>query len=76
MTTTADAPPVGELVRVRGQQWVVSRSRLSAQARDTLRGRAPCTALTSVSYDDFGAETTVAWDVEPDREVLLGPRLP
>lgn len=65
MTTTADAPPVGELVRVRGQQWVVSRSRLHAQAPP---GRAPCTALTSASYDDLVQGVPRRDSLEPCRE--------
>ncbi len=74
-----DAPAVGELVRVRGQQWVVSRTSTSTQPRDELAADLPgrtLVTLTSVSDDDLGAELTVAWDVEPGREVLPVTRLP
>ncbi len=73
------APEVGELVRVRGQQWVVARRSDSAQPRDELAPDLPgrtLVTLTSVSDDDLGAELTVAWDVEPGREILPETRLP
>ncbi|WP_331758098.1 DISARM system SNF2-like helicase DrmD (plasmid) [Nocardia sp. NBC_01377] len=73
------APEVGELVRVRGQQWIVNRRNTSTQPRDELAidlpGRTLVT-LTSVSDDDLGDELTVVWEVEPGREVLPETRLP
>jgi superfamily II DNA or RNA helicase len=74
------APEPGDLVRVRGQQWVVSALRRSHQpidelAASTTPGRTLVT-LTSVSDDDLGEELTVAWEIEPGREVLPSSRLP
>lgn len=66
------APPeVGQLVRVRGQQWVVSEVSTSTLAEDELSttrlsGRTLAT-LTSVSEDDLGEELSVVWEVEPGR---------
>ena len=73
------APEVGELVRVRGQQWVVNRRSTSSQPRDELAPDLPgrtLVTLTSVSDDDLGDELTVVWEVEPGREVLPETRLP
>ncbi|MGI8491664.1 MAG: DISARM system SNF2-like helicase DrmD, partial [Acidimicrobiales bacterium] len=71
---------VGQLVRVRGQQWVVSALSRSRQPTDQLSphdlpGRTLAT-LTSVSDDDLGDELTVVWEVEPGREVLPASHLP
>lgn len=76
----AAVPDVGQLVRVRGQQWVVTRSSTSTQPRDELApsalpGRTLLT-LSSVSDDDLGEELTLAWDVEPGRELLPETQLP
>ncbi len=77
---TADATPeVGQLVRVRGQQWVVNRRNDSTQPRDELAAEVPgrtLITLTSVSDDDLGDELTVVWEIEPGREVLPETRLP
>jgi superfamily II DNA or RNA helicase len=73
------APEPGQLVRVRGQQWVVSRTRTSGQPADELAAPLPgrtLVTLSSVSDDDLGSELTVAWEVEPGREVLPETRLP
>jgi hypothetical protein len=80
LSTVADAPEEGELVRVRGQQWVVahvSRSRQPADelAASSLPGRT-LVQLTSVSDDDLGEDITLAWEVEPGREILPASRLP
>lgn len=66
-----DVPEAGQLVRVPGQQWVVSHVNSSRQPQDELAatripGRTLVT-LTSVSDDDLGDELTVAWEVEPGR---------
>ncbi len=79
-TAGADAPEIGALVRVRGQQWVVSRLHVSSQPADELAatrlpGRTLVT-LTSVSDDDLGEELTLVWEVEPGREVVPANRLP
>ena len=74
-TTLSDAVPgVGQLVRVRGQQWVVNRVSISTQPRDELAATVPgrtLVTLTSVSDDDLGGELAVVWEIEPGREVLL-----
>lgn len=79
MTDSDRAPDVGQLVRVRGQQWVVNRRSVSSQPRDELAAELPgrtLVTLTSVSDDDLGDELTVAWEIEPGREVLPATRLP
>jgi len=79
MTDSDIAPDVGQLVRVRGQQWVVNRRSVSTQPRDELAAELPgrsLVTLTSVSDDDLGDELTVAWEIEPGREVLPATRLP
>jgi hypothetical protein len=78
--TREHLPESGDLVRVRGQQWVVSALRCSSQPVDELAprelpGRTMVT-LTSVSDDDLGDELTVVWEVESGREVLPASRLP
>jgi hypothetical protein len=66
-----DVPEAGQLVRVRGQQWVVSDVRPSHQPDDELAAtRIPGKTLvtfTSVSDDDLGDVLTLVWEVEPDR---------
>ena len=81
MTAVAqDVPAVGELVRVRGQQWVVSGCDVSSQPVDELSASQPpgrtLVTLTSVSDDDLGDELTLVWEVEPGREVLPATQLP
>jgi len=77
---TSAVPEVGELVRVRGQQWVVTQRRVSAQPRDELATTqspgATLLTLSSVSDDDLGEELTLAWDIEPGRELLPETQLP
>ena len=73
-------PEVGQLVQVRGQQWVVSAVDQSRQpvdelANEPLPGRTMVT-LTSVSDDDLGDEMQVVWEVEPGRQILPSTRLP
>jgi ERCC4-related helicase len=71
---------VGQLVRVRGQQWVVSDVSSAALPVDELSptalpGRTLAT-LTSVSEDDLGEELSVVWEVEPGRAVIPSGALP
>jgi superfamily II DNA or RNA helicase len=71
---------VGQLVRVRGQQWVVSDVGSSSLPIDelaavTLPG-ATLARLTSVSEDDLGEELAVVWEVEPGRAVIPSGALP
>lgn len=71
---------VGQLVRVRGQQWVVSDLNVSTLPVDelaptTVPGRTLVT-LTSVSEDDLGEELAVVWEVEPGRAVIPAGALP
>src|SRR6202451_932528 len=73
-------PGAGQLFRVRGQQWVVSNVSTSHQPQDELAatripGRTLVT-LTSVSDDDLGDELTVAWEIEPGREIVPATQLP
>jgi superfamily II DNA or RNA helicase len=73
-------PEAGQLVRVRGQQWVVVGVRSSQQPADELAATRPpgrtLVNLTSVSDDDLGEELTVVWEVEPGREVVPATKLP
>lgn len=78
----AATPPLvlGQLVRVRGQQWVVSDVSSAALPADelaaaTLPGRTLVT-LTSVSEDDLGEELSVVWEIEPGRAVIPSGALP
>lgn len=79
MTVTAE-PDVGQLVRVRGQEWVVSQVSASSMPVDELApadlpGRTLVT-LTSVAEDDLGEELSVVWEVEPGRAVVPAGALP
>src|SRR5579859_5123452 len=75
-----DVPEVGQLVQVRGQQWVVSAVSRSRQPVDELAAsRLPgqtLVRLTSVSDDDLGEELAVVWEVEPGREIVPATQLP
>ncbi|MFH8681263.1 DISARM system SNF2-like helicase DrmD [Streptomyces lydicus] len=75
-----DALEVGQLVRVRGQQWVVSQLDHSHQPEDELAASTPpgrtLVTLNSVSDDDLGEELTLVWEVEPGREVVPTTQLP
>jgi superfamily II DNA or RNA helicase len=77
---TVDAPEAGQLVRVRGQQWVVAATKQSSQPADELAAsRLPgrtLVQLTSVSDDDLGEELTLVWEVEPGREIVPATKLP
>ena len=76
MSTAADVPEAGQLVRVRGQQWVVADVNESRQPVDELAAsRVPgrtLVQLTSVSDDDLGEALTLVWEVEPGREIVPG----
>jgi hypothetical protein len=71
---------VGQLVRVRGQQWVVSDISSSSLPVDELASvslpGATLVTLTSVSEDDLGEELSVVWEVEPGRAVIPSGALP
>ena len=74
------AVDLGQLIRVRGQQWVVSDVSPTTHPSDelsaaTLPGRTLVT-LTSVSEDDLGEELAVVWEVEPGRSVIPAGALP
>jgi superfamily II DNA or RNA helicase len=78
--SAASAPENGQLIRVRGQQWVVSGVSHSHQPVDELAasmlpGRI-LVRLTSVSDDDLGEELTLVWEVEPGREIVPATKLP
>jgi ERCC4-related helicase len=77
--TTAELD-IGQLVRVRGQQWVVADLSAAALPTDELAaailpGRTLVT-LTSVSEDYLGEELSVVWEVEPGRAVIPSGALP
>ncbi|MGC5002641.1 DISARM system SNF2-like helicase DrmD [Streptomyces sp. DT203] len=78
--SSPDALEVGQLVRVRGQQWVVSQLDRSRQPEDQLAATTPpgrtLVTLNSVSDDDLGEELTLVWEVEPGREVVPATQLP
>lgn len=74
------APEAGQLVRVRGQQWVVAAIKLSSQPVDELAAKIlpgrTLVQLTSVSDDDLGEDLALVWEVEPDREIVPASKLP
>ncbi len=76
----AVAPEVGQVVRVRGQQWVVAQISASRLPEDELAAsRSPgrtIATLTSVSDDDLGEELSVVWEIEPGREIVPAADLP
>jgi superfamily II DNA or RNA helicase len=80
LVVLTDAPEVGQLVRVRGQQWVVANRRDSHLAEDPLAASRPpgrtLLELSSVSDDDLGERLDVIWEVEPGRQVLPPTTLP
>ena len=71
---------VGTLVRVRGQQWLVSDLSLSSIPVDELAQTTPpgrtLVTLTSLSEDDLGEELSVIWEVEPGRAIIPSGQLP
>jgi SNF2 family DNA or RNA helicase len=78
MTSTLVEP--GQLVRVRGDLWVVAEVHESTQPQDELvatrlPGRTLVT-LTNVSGDDVGEELSVVWEVEPGHQVVSQEALP
>lgn len=74
------APEPGHLVRVRGQQWLVTDVRRSGLPVDELSAAveqgSTLVSLASVSDADVGEELTVVWEVEPGREVVPATQLP
>ena len=80
MTVGRALPEAGHLVRVRGQQWVVTNVRASRLPEDEISAsRLPgrtLVSLSSVSDDDLGDELTVVWEVEPGREIVPSTQLP
>ncbi|MBF6102271.1 DEAD/DEAH box helicase [Nocardia cyriacigeorgica] len=80
VTTALADPEVGLLVRVRGQQWVVtavdrSRQPIDELAPAELPGRT-LVSLSSVSDEDLGRELTLVWEIEPGREIVEATKLP
>ena len=67
------APEIGELVRVRGQHWVVAD--VHGPDRSVVDGQT-LVDLLSVSDGGYGDELQVIWEVEPGREVLAAQTLP
>ena len=67
------SPEIGELVRVRGQHWVVTDVHMpepESEAAHTL------VDLLSVSDGGYGTELKVVWEVEPGRVKLTAQTLP
>jgi len=79
-TVLTSTPDVGQLVRARGQQWVVSARKDSRLPEDPLAASRPpgrtLLELTSVSDDDLGQRLDVIWEVEPGRQILPPTTLP
>ncbi|MGL5864802.1 MAG: hypothetical protein ACRCYX_02870 [Dermatophilaceae bacterium] len=69
MIAESARPEVGELVQVRGQQWVVTGVSRSTLPLDEIAATRPdghtLVHLSSVSDADIGVELTVVWEVEP-----------
>jgi hypothetical protein len=78
--TNAAPVEMGQLVRVRGQQWVVSDLSTASLPSDELAaGNLPgrtLVTLTSVSEDDLGEELSVIWEIEPGRAIIPSGSLP
>lgn len=66
-------PTDGDLVRVRGQQWVVSG--LSPGASED-NAASTLVELQSVMDGHYGESLSVIWEIEPEREVLPRGSLP
>ena len=67
------APEIGELVRVRGQHWVVTDVHESGAVPGVGQ---TLVELLSVSDGGYGSELKVVWEVEPGRAVLPAQTLP
>lgn len=80
MTSLDVAPEQGELVRVRGEHWVVVDVKRSRQPIDELASvRLPGRTLVSlmnVSGDDVGEELRLVWEIEPGHRVVASDELP
>jgi hypothetical protein len=70
---SAVAPEIGELVRVRGQHWVVTDVDESGAAPGVGQ---TLVDLLSVSDGGYGSELKVVWEVEPGRAILPAQTLP
>jgi superfamily II DNA or RNA helicase len=78
-TALIAAPEIGQLVEVRGRQWVVADSLSSALPPDVLAGesdRQHLLTLSSVEDDALGEELRVVWEVEVGKRVRLQTTLP
>jgi superfamily II DNA or RNA helicase len=69
--TAVTAPEIGELVRVRGQHWVVTDIHEPREEQDQT-----LVDLLSVSDGGYGTELKVVWEIEPGRTVLQAQTLP
>jgi hypothetical protein len=68
-------PEAGQLVRARGQQWMVTEVRASRQPEDEVAAvRLP--GRTLVTLSSLGDDLTVVWEVEPGRDVVSATELP
>lgn len=79
MAPSSAAPEIGQLVEVRGRQWVVADSSPSALPPDVLAGetaRQNLLTLSSVEDDALGEELRVIWEAEVGKRVRLQTTLP
>jgi len=67
------APEIGELVRVRGQHWVVTDIYDFSGPQNTGQ---TLVDLLSVSDGGYGSELKVVWEIEPGRAILPAQTLP
>src|SRR5262249_12060868 len=65
IVSTLSPPEENQLVRVRGQHWVVSVVRPNAHDEPQ-----HLVELTSVEDDGLGEDLTVVWEVEPGARIL------
>lgn len=80
MNSLVKAPKQGELVRARGEHWVVVDVDHSMQPVDELAAtRLPgrtLVKLMNVSGDDVGEELRLIWEIEPGHRVVASDELP
>jgi hypothetical protein len=75
--TSAVAPEIGQLVRVRDRFWVIGDTSQSAQPTDAAgAGSQNLLTLVSVEDDGYGQELQVIWELEPGAHVFEQATLP
>src|SRR3954451_20897774 len=80
LQSVSDLPTLGQLVTVRGRNWVVTDIQPSALPYDVsaanLGEGATFVTLSSVEDDGLGEELRVLWELEAGRKVLTRATLP